>query len=240
MKSKKIKVATTMLVAVVMIAFMSIATAVNASPPNPPPDCPQTPFLPMNPATGQASSPGMIAQMITPDGCVIEFEFWYRFACGIWYDIYLGTSKIIGGPAHCKLDNAMFNNIRTYIVGLWAAGILPDVPPFPVIPNCDEPPFWSEMVWRFFNSSCAITVEYRMADGTRREARISCGSGSAYCVTTYRYCWREDKLHADQDGPIIFGKPIGCPDKEIGFIAPFGATPPIIRVNCRDAIPVCN
>ena len=86
---------TTMLIAVAMIAFMSIATKVNANPPVPPPDCLKIPFI--GPRT---------ETMILPTNCTVTVKFWYRENCNGRYDTYIEQVGFTGGPC------PPFNEIR--------------------------------------------------------------------------------------------------------------------------------
>jgi len=193
----------------VVVTFAGVGT-VHSQPPNPPPDCPGTPFI--GPVTRQVPH---------PNGCLIVYTFWYRYACNIWYDTYIERFEVIGN--NCGDFDAQYEEfvdvIKADIVGRvnpWQWITNPPVPS-PNIPMCGQNQ-WSPTQWRFFRPSCHSEeiVTYWDETGNLVRTRIPCQDPArlGYCYQTYRYCWREVNgrlvLQSQVMGRGAFGS-INCP-----------------------------
>jgi len=191
---------TTMLIAVAMIAFMSIATKVNANPPHPPPDCAGTPFQPFIPGTFHTNPTGATG-IISIDGCEFEYEYWWRFACDEWYDTYIGRITYISGDS-AECANLFHTQYKTIMDAIKADIIVMQnpwgVPHALMMSYLCHLGRWSPPQWRFFRPSCltvGLVWQWKPHPGgggyTLVLEQMPCVDPTldiGYCVAIYRYC----------------------------------------------------
>jgi len=196
------KKATLMLVALVF-SVMTFVTTVNANPPNPPPDCPQTPFL------------GPLQGTIMMDGCTITYTYWWRLACGIWYDTYI-DSWTVSGPPDCQ--NAFNPDEYQRIVDAIQADIVMVQNPWGLNIFDYMCYNWTPIQWRFYRPSCMSEYFPVWEGGHLKLKTVPCfptDMQSGYCYSLYRFCWRivngEIVLHNEKYPGGYFGGVVRCP-----------------------------
>ena len=183
---------------VLALFFVITLTANNVAvaqqgPPAPPPDCPTVGYE------------GPFNKMVTlPNGCVIFYTFYYRFACG-YHDIYIDNYHYMGP---CD-DIDIMSAIREHIVKVTIPGFKdeyqyedPDeswYKPFEIYP-CgpgslelpDNPSCGDEFyqLIRFWRPTCTAEFIYISPDGDEMTISVPCPV-EGYCYEVYCYCLQE-------------------------------------------------
>jgi len=178
------KFATVVAIAILVAMAPNNALLAQSGPPNPPPDCQGTPFLGPKEAT------------IEVDGCKFTYVYWWRLACGVYYDTYIET--VIPDKTNGDDCKDVFDEQYKKIYDACMADVVGMQNPWGVeeFPKCDEGS--SPTQWRFFRPSCrtADPVPKHWENGNIvLGGYMPCqkdASKLGYCYKTYTYCWGED------------------------------------------------
>ena len=217
-------------VAIAILVAITTNNALLAQPPDPPPDCPGTPFM----------GPKKVKLKI--GDCEFTYTYWWRYACGVWYDSYIENVELTNGDdSKCKeiFDTqykTIYDAVTADIVSIQApwgkapqVGLEGQYPPPYKIPYCEDGE--SQPQWRFFRPSCQTKESVPHWDseiGNVVMGRMRCPS-KGYCYKTYTFCWKEEGgktvLKETQTGGGTFGN-IDCE--------------PIINNDCFECVPTCD
>lgn len=215
----------------IIIAFCGVMSEAEATPPNPPPDCPGTPFM------------GPLQRTIDMQGCHITYTYWWRLACGIYYDAYIESYEVEGDcVTEGTFDPVQYNTIIDACVADLVGGA--GNPWGAEIPVCDADGDgkyqWSDSYWKFYKPSCMSDYFSFWRDGRLYKKTVPCQPEDqlGYCYNTYRYCWLElidengqayFELQNEVTGGGAFGR-LNCPGSIVLQPAP-GSD--YITVNCN-------
>ena len=189
-------------VAIAILVAITTNNALLAGPPDPPPDCYDTPFL------------GPVDATIYIGKCEFTYTYWWRLACGAYYDSYIESVKLlVGDEDYCK--EILLKEYQTIMNAIMVDLVGKQNPwdPELKIPNCKEG--MSPTQWRFFRPSCRTekpVIYWDCCLNRLVEEYMRCES-TGYCYKTYIFCWEEKGerrvLYSKETGGGEFGN-VGC------------------------------
>ena len=197
-------------IAIIFGLLVIFAGNTNAECPEPI-DCPETPFL-----------PGGYRQIPLSETCTLRYEFCYRHACGIYYDIFIGSLELIGDCEGFIED--IQNNLKTYIqycaddatlnVNPWGA---PETEIKECCPPSTQPPCWSDWIWRQGSFACYTDFFWDPVSQTFINDKCELENPSQ-CWDVCRYCFYYEyltggsaiKKYNKECQDVFWGQ--GCPE----------------------------